>query len=163
MNWETVCTQARAFLWSTRLRVNKAACYTVVTFRISIRSLSWRHQHLAELFSFNSAISHLNEACHFDEPSRGSILGYEILLVRKKVRYALAKSSCVLCFCPADDDGDHGIRRANTAQALARWRHLGASREATKMFRRAMWLAPYYPGGMVVRFVVKSATFLHCW
>ncbi len=59
----------------------------------------------------------------------------------KKVRYA--KSSCVLCIRHDDDDEDHGVRRANTARALARWRRLGASHEATDTLHRAMCLAPY--------------------
>ena len=83
------------------------------------------------------------------------------LLVSKKVRYALAKSSCVLCFCRDDDDDDHGIRRADTARALARWRLLGASHEATETLHRAMWLALYRPGGMAVEIAVEIATFFY--
>jgi hypothetical protein len=49
-----------------------------------------------------------------------------------------------------DNDDDHGVRQADTAQALIWWRHLGASHEATNMFHRVMCLAPYPPGGMVV-------------
>ena len=80
-------------------------------------------------------------------------------IASKKVRYALAKSSCVLCFCHDEDDDDHGIRRANTAQALARWRRLGASHEATNTLHRAICLTPYCPVGMVVAFIVDCITF----
>ena len=79
----------------------------------------------------------------------------------KKVRYALAKSSCVLCTRRDDDDDDHGVCRANTAQALARWRRLGASHEATDTLHRAMCLAPYCPVGMVIAFVVDYVTFYY--
>jgi hypothetical protein len=59
-----------------------------------------------------------------------------------------------------DGDGDdHGVRRADTARAHARWRYLVASQhEATDMLHRAMCLAPYLPGGMVVEIAVESAT-----
>ncbi len=65
----------------------------------------------------------------------------------------------MLCFWHDDDDDDHGVRWANTARALARWRHLGASHEATETLHRAMRLAPFCPVGMVVGFVLKSVTF----
>ncbi len=61
---------------------------------------------MPELLGYNFAISDFNEDRCFDELSRGSVLGYEIL-------------SCVLCIRRDDDDNDHGIRRANTARALA--------------------------------------------
>jgi hypothetical protein len=35
---------------------------------------------------------------------------------------------------------------------------LVASHEATDMLHRAMWLAPYLPGGMVVAIAVESIT-----
>ena len=38
---------------------------------------------------------------------------------------------------------DHGGRRGNTAQALARWRHPVASSEALDVLHRAMHLASY--------------------
>ncbi len=65
----------------------------------------------------------------------------------------------MLCFCHDDNDDDHGIRRANTARALARWRRLGALHEATDTLHRAMCLAPYCAVGMVVAIAVKYVTF----
>jgi hypothetical protein len=53
---------------------------------------------------------------------------------------------------------DHGVRRANTAQAHARWRYLVALHEATDTLYRVMCLAPYLPGGMVVAIAVESVT-----
>ena len=45
----------------------------------------------------------------------------------------LAKS-CVLCCVSHNGDGnDHGVRRADTARAHARWRYLVALHEATDM------------------------------
>jgi len=62
----------------------------------------------------------------------------------------LAKS-CVLCCDSHNSDGDdHGVRRADTAQAHARWQNLVALHEATDMLYRAMCLAPYLPGSMVI-------------
>jgi hypothetical protein len=64
-----------------------------------------------------------------------------------------------LCCVSHNGDGDdHGVRRDNTAQALARWRYLVASHEATDTLYRLMYLAPYLPGGMVVAIAVESAT-----
>ena len=57
-----------------------------------------------------------------------------------------------------DGDGDdHGVRRADTARAHARWRYLVASHEATDTLYRSMCLALYLPGGMVVAIAVESA------
>ena len=73
----------------------------------------------------------------------------------------LAKS-CVLCCVFTNGGGDdHGVRRANTARALARWRRLGASHEATDTLHRAMCLAPYCPIGMVVAIAIKYVTFCY--
>ena len=56
---------------------------------------------------------------------------------------------------------DHGVRRADTARALARWRRLGASHEATETLHRAMCLALYRPGGMAIEIAVEIATFFY--
>ena len=55
------------------------------------------------------------------------------------------------------DSDDHGIRRADTARAHARWWHIVALHEATDMLHWAMCLTLYLPGGMVVAIAVKSA------
>ena len=71
----------------------------------------------------------------------------------------LAKN-CVLCCVLTNGDGDdHGVRRANTARALARWRRLGALHEAPDTLHQEMCLAPYCPFGMVITIAVKSVTF----
>ncbi len=70
----------------------------------------------------------------------------------------LAKS-CVLCSVSHDGDvDDHGVRRADTVQAHARWWHIVASHEATDTLHWAMCLAPYLPGGMVIAIAVESIT-----
>jgi hypothetical protein len=56
------------------------------------------------------------------------------------------------------DGDDHGVHRADTARAHARWRYLVASHEATDTLHRAMCLAPYLPVGMVVVIAVESIT-----
>jgi hypothetical protein len=58
-----------------------------------------------------------------------------------------------------DNDDDYGVRRADTVRALAWWRLLGSSHEATNMLHQAMCLAPYPSGGMVVAFIVDYVTF----
>jgi len=58
-----------------------------------------------------------------------------------------------------DGDGDdHGVRRADTARAHARWQHIVALHEATDTLHWAMCLAPYLPCGMVVEIAVESVT-----
>ncbi len=58
-----------------------------------------------------------------------------------------------------DGDGDdHGVRRADTTRAHARWQHIVASHEATDTLYRAMCLALYLLGGMVVAIAVESVT-----
>jgi hypothetical protein len=70
----------------------------------------------------------------------------------------LAKS-CVLCCVLHNGDGDdHGVRQADTARAHAQWQHIVAMHEATDTLHRAMCLAPYLPGGMVVAITIESIT-----
>jgi hypothetical protein len=64
----------------------------------------------------------------------------------------------LFCVSNNGDGDDHGIRRADTAQAHARWRYLVASHEATDTLYWELCLAPYLPGGMVVAIAVESAT-----
>ncbi len=67
----------------------------------------------------------------------------------------------MLCFSHDDDDDDHGVRRANTARALARWRRLGTLHEATNMLHWAMCLALCCPVDMVVAITVEYVTFYY--
>jgi hypothetical protein len=65
--------------------------------------------------------------------------------------------SCIVLSCVSfhDEVNDRGIQRADTAQALGWWRHLGALHEATDTLHRLMCIAPYQPSGsMVVAFAV---------
>jgi hypothetical protein len=56
------------------------------------------------------------------------------------------------------DGDDHGVCRADTARAHARWRFLVALHEATDTLHRSMCLAPYLLGGMIVLISIESAT-----
>ena len=59
-------------------------------------------------------------------------------------------------------NGDYyGVCRADTARAPARWQHIAALHEATNTLHRAMCLAPYLPGGMVVAIAINSVTFYY--
>ncbi len=60
-----------------------------------------------------------------------------------------------------DVNDNHEVHRADTARALAWWRHLEALHEATKPLHRAMWLASYLPHSMVVAFVIDNVTFYY--
>ena len=61
-----------------------------------------------------------------------------------------------------DSDGDdHGVCRADTARAHARWWLIVASHEATDTLHQAMCLTPYLPGGMVVAIAVYFVTFYY--
>jgi hypothetical protein len=67
-----------------------------------------------------------------------------------------------LCCVSHDGNGDdHGVSRADTAQAHARWWHIVASHEATNTLHQAMCLATYLPGGMIVAIAVDSITFYY--
>ncbi len=50
---------------------------SLITFRIFVRCQCLIARKLAELFSFLAVIRDLNEACHIDDVSRGSLSGYE--------------------------------------------------------------------------------------
>ncbi len=64
---------------------------------------------------------------------------------------------CVV-FSHDGDGDDHGVRRADTTRAHARWQQIVALHEATDTLHRAMCLALYLPGGMVVAIAVESVT-----
>jgi hypothetical protein len=49
----------------------------VITSRIFVLKASWRHQNLAEIFSYNRGVLLLHTACRVDDLSRGSISYYE--------------------------------------------------------------------------------------
>ena len=51
----------------------------LITFLLFIRLQCLIARNVRELFSFNRGVSHLNEACRFDDVSRGSLSCYEIL------------------------------------------------------------------------------------
>ena len=63
-----------------------------------------------------------------------------------------------LCFGHDSNGNDHGVRRANTMQARARWQHLVALHEATDMLHQVTCLVPYLPGGTAATIAVKSVT-----
>jgi hypothetical protein len=73
----------------------------------------------------------------------------------------LAKSCVLSCVLTDGDGDDHGVRRADTARAHARWWHIVALHEATDTLYRAMCPAPNLPGGMVVAIAVDSVTFYY--
>ena len=52
----------------------------LITFPIFVPSQHLIHRIVAELFSSNRDVSHLDEAYHIDELSRGSDLGPKILI-----------------------------------------------------------------------------------
>jgi hypothetical protein len=54
---------------------------------------------------------------------------------------------------------DHGGRRSDTAQALARWRHPVASSEALDVLYRAMCPASYRCIAMAIEIVVDLPAF----
>ncbi len=62
------------------------------------------------------------------------------------------------CFGHDGNGDDHGVCRADTAQAHARGRHLLASHEAIDTLYRVTCLTSYLPGGMVVAIAVESIT-----
>jgi hypothetical protein len=55
---------------------------------------------------------------------------------------------------------NHGGRRSNTAQTLARWRHPLASSEALNVLHRAMRLALYRCIAMAIEIIVDLPAFL---
>ncbi len=70
----------------------------------------------------------------------------------------LGKSCVLLVFFVSFEIVDHGSRQGNTACALAQWQHLVALHEAKDALHWAVHIAPYPPGGMVIKIVVDLAT-----
>jgi hypothetical protein len=52
----------------------------LITFPIFVRSQPLISRNARELFSPNHAVSHFYAACRIDELSRGSVLGYKLLM-----------------------------------------------------------------------------------
>jgi hypothetical protein len=69
----------------------------------------------------------------------------------------------VVCyvFSSYANEDDHGGRRGYTAWALARWRHLVASREATYMLYHSIVIALYRLSGMVIKIAAEFDTFFY--
>jgi hypothetical protein len=67
----------------------------------------------------------------------------------------------VCCVFSHTNDNDHGGRRGDTAQALARWQHLAASYEATVALHQAMLIALYRPSGIVIDIAVELGIFVN--
>ncbi len=55
----------------------------------------------------------------------------------------------------------HGSRRGNMARTIAVWQRLVASCEATVGLHRAMLIALYRPGGMVIEVAIKLVTLVY--
>jgi hypothetical protein len=68
-------------------------------------------------------------------------------------------ASLKLCFGHDGDGDNHGVRRADTAQAHTQWQHLVASHEATNTLYWVTCPVLYLPGSMVVAIAVKTITF----
>jgi hypothetical protein len=68
-------------LWSQICdHLNYLLCARLKTFPILVLLQRMIHRNVRELFSYNRGISHLNETCRIHELSRGSDLGYKILI-----------------------------------------------------------------------------------
>jgi hypothetical protein len=61
--------------------------------------------------------------------------------------------------CCFNEFFDHGGRRGDTAQALARWLHPVASSEAPDVIHRAMRPASYYLTHMAIEIAIDSPAF----
>jgi len=66
----------------------------------------------------------------------------------------------VSVFCVLFEIVDHGSRRGDTTQALARWRHPLASSEALDVLHRAIRLVSYCCIAMAIEIVVDLPAFL---
>ena len=71
----------------------------------------------------------------------------------------LAKSSVLFVFSYDSNKDDHGVLQTDRVQALAQWRHILDSHEATDTLHRVMCLTLYLPGGTVVPIAIDSGTF----
>jgi hypothetical protein len=91
---------------------------------------------LAELLSFNRGIQPFYTACCFDQMSRGFVL----CLLNASFRTAISQRHNSIFYSKIND---HGIRRGNTGQILARWRHSVASKEALYMLHWEKCLATH--------------------
>ena len=88
---------------------------------------------IAELFGLNRGIQPFYTACCFDELSRGFVL----CLLNASFKTAVSQRHNSIFYAEIDD---HDVRRGDTGQILAQWRHLMASRVALDLQSWAMRL-----------------------
>ena len=72
---------------------------------------------------------------------------------------SLAESCVLVVFCVFSVNVDHGGRRGDTAQALARWWHPVAASEVLDVLHRAMRLALHRRIRMVIKTDSDSPAF----
>ena len=98
-------------------------------------------------------MSQFYEACGIDDVSRVSVL----CLFAASFEKRLPQRHNSIFYAEIDD---HGVRRGDTGQILARWRRPVASRVALDMFYWAMRLAPYCLIFMAIEMVHNGGTFV---
>ena len=104
-------------------------------------------KNIAELFILNRGVRSFYAACCFNELSRGSVL----CLLNASFKTAVSQRHNSIFYAEIDD---HDVRRGDTGQILAQWRHMVASRVALDLPYWAMRSASY----RLIRMAIKTTS-----
>jgi hypothetical protein len=125
----------------------------VVSLRIFVRYQRLMARKIAELFGLNRGVRPFCAARCFNELSRGSVL----CLLNASFKTAFSQRHNSIFWAKIDD---HGVRRGNTGQILARWRRPVASRVALDLPYWVMGSAPYRLIRMAIEMAHNGGTFV---
>ena len=131
---------------------NKLHCW-LVTWPIFVRCQCLMARKIADLFSLNCGIWHFYAAHCFDELSKGSVL----CLLNASFKTAVSQCHNLTFWAEIDD---HGVRRSDTGQILAQWRHMVASRVALDLPYWTMRSASYRLIRMAIEMTSEGGAFV---
>jgi hypothetical protein len=106
---------------------------------------------IAVLFGLNRGIRPLYAACCFDVLSRG----YVSCLLNASFKTAVSQRP--IFYAEIDD---HGVRRGDTGQILAQWRHMVASRVTLDLLYWAMCSTSYRLIRMAIEMTSEGGAFV---
>jgi hypothetical protein len=109
---------------------------------------------IAELFGLNRGVRPFYAACCFDELSRGFVS----CLLNASFKTVVSQRHNSIFWAKIDD---HGVRRGDTGQILARWRRPVASRVALDLPYWVMRSAPYRLICLAIEMAHDGGTFVH--
>ncbi len=127
----------------------------VVSPRVFVRWQCLMAQKMAEFFVLKRSLQPFYAACRFNELSRGSVS----CLLNASFKTVVSQRHNSIFWAKIDD---HDVRRGDTGQIIAQWRHLMASRVALDLLLWAMRSALYRLIRMAIEMASKVGACVRC-